>query len=53
MYSNGVGKKQANYSNDRNQRDYEMQVEAIGHPPLAKLPIRKILLRQKNHALRN
>ena len=38
MYSNGVvGKKQANYSNDRNQRDYGMLVEAIGHQPLAKL----------------
>lgn len=48
MYSNGVvGKKQANYSNDRNQRDYGMLVEGIGHPPLAKLPIHKILLRQK------
>ena len=48
MYSNGVvGKKHANYSNDRNQRDYGMLVEGIGHPPLAKLPIHKILLRQK------
>ena len=47
MYSNGVvGKKQANYSDYRNQRDYGMLVEAIGHPPLAKLPIHKILLRQ-------
>ena len=48
MYSNGVvGKNHANYSNDRNQRDYGMLVEAIGHPPLAKLPMHKILSRQK------
>ena len=48
MYSNGVvGKKQANYSNDRNQRDYGMLVEGIGHPPLAKLHILKILLRHE------
>ena len=45
MYSNGVGKKQENYSNDRNQRDYGMLEEANGHP-LAKLPMYKIL-RQK------
>ena len=48
MYSNGVvGKKQENYSNDRNQRDYGMLVEGTGHPPIVKLPIHKILLRQK------
>ena len=36
MYSNGVvGKKHANYRNDRNQRDSGMLVEAPGHPPLA------------------
>ena len=44
MYSNGVvGKKHANYRNDRNQRDSGMLVEATGHPPLAKLPMHKIL----------
>ena len=48
MYSNGVvGKKHANYRNDRNQRDSGMLVEATGHPPLAKLPMHKILSRQK------
>ena len=46
MYSNGVGKKQENYSNDRNQRENGMLEEDNGHP-LAKLPIHKIL-RQKN-----
>ena len=51
MYSNGVvGKKHANYRNDRNQRDSGMLVEAPGHPPLGKrpkLPMHKILSRQK------
>ena len=32
MYSKGVGKKQVNYTNKRNQRDNGMLVEAFAHP---------------------
>ena len=49
MYSNEVvGKKHANYSKEQKSKiPWDMLVEAIGHPPLAKLPIHKILLIQK------